>query len=110
MLIYHITERAAWKQAQTEGHYSPPSLTSEGFIHASTRDQVSDTANRYYRGLHGLALLVIDLDNVRPTVRFDTVFHDGDEMKFPHIYGPLNLDAVVDVLPFEPDETGAFRF
>ncbi len=29
-------------------------------------------------------------------------------MRFPHIYGPINLDAVIQVLDFEPDENGDF--
>lgn len=110
MQIYHIISQAAWQQAQEAGAYSAGSLAVEGFIHASTREQVVDTANRYYPGQPGLALLVIDTDRVQPEVRFDPVQLHGQETHFPHIYGPLNLDAVVAVLDFPPDARGIFQF
>jgi len=110
MLIYHILSRAAWQQAQADGQYSAASLASEGFIHASTREQVADTANRYYHGQPGLTLLVIDTERVQPEVRFDPVQLHGQQTHFPHIYGALNLDAVVGTLDFEPDPLGSFTF
>ncbi len=109
MRIYHITSRADWEKAQDSGKYIAESLNHEGFIHASTREQVVHTASRYYRGQHGLLLLVIDTDRVQPEVRFDPVQLEGKATEFPHIYGPFNLDAVVDVLPFEPEENGEFQ-
>ncbi len=108
MTIYHITTTTEWEAAQAAGQYTAPSLTSEGFIHTSTREQVAGTANRFYRGVTGLALLVIDLPRVTAAVRFDPVSIDGELTEFPHIYGPLNLDAVQGVLPFEPDADGSF--
>lgn len=110
MLIYHILSRAAWQQVQAAGQYSADSLSSEGFIHASTREQVADTANRYYHGQTGLALLVIETDRVQPEVRFDPVQLHGQQTTFPHIYGPLNINAVVEVLDFPPDAQGSFQF
>lgn len=108
MRIYHITARADWEKAQAAGQYTAESLGSEGFIHASTLEQVVHTAHRYYQGRHGLVLLVIDPERAKPEVRFDPVQLEGQETRFPHIYGPLNLDAVVDVLPFEPGADGEF--
>lgn len=110
MLIYHIISRAAWQQAQADGKYSAASLATEGFIHASTREQVVETANRYYPGQPGLALLVIDTSRVQPEVRFDPVMLHDQETHFPHIYGPLNLDAVVEVVDLAPDAQGFFHF
>ncbi len=104
MIIYHITPLIDWQRAQDEGSYRADSLESEGFIHCSKREQVEATAGRYYHGLHGLALLSIDADQVLPEIRFEELH--GEE--FPHIYGPLNLGAVVAVTPFEPDADGSF--
>lgn len=108
MIIYHITSRAAWEAAQAAGEYSPDSLKSEGFIHASTGEQVVDTANRFYHGQKGLVLLQIDTDRLISRVRFDPVVESGGENQFPHIYGALNPDAVINVIAFEPDERGNF--
>jgi uncharacterized protein (DUF952 family) len=104
-LIYHITSAQAWQAAQVSGAYRADSLDREGFIHASMRDQVMATANRYYRGLTDLVLLEIDEEVVKPEVRYE-IATVGET--FPHIYGPLNLDAVVRVVPFDPDSTYNF--
>ena len=108
MIIYHITRREDWDQAKAAGEYTVPSLENEGFIHASTLEQVVDTANRYYRGQTELVLLAIDTNQSKAEVRFDPVYLHGEEQKFPHIYGPLNINAVVDVLEFSPQPGGDF--
>ncbi len=110
MIIYHITSRQDWEDAQRAGQYQAPSLAHEGFIHASTGEQVGNTANRYYHGQAGLVLLVIDTEKVNAEVRFDPVMLNGVQTHFPHIYGPLNLDAVINVLDFAPDANGNFHF
>jgi uncharacterized protein (DUF952 family) len=104
-LIYHITTTQAWQAAQVSGAYRADSLDREGFIHASLPDQVRATANRYYHGLTDLVLLEIDETLVKPEIRFEKA---AIGETFPHIYGPLNLDAVIRVLPFDPDSTGNF--
>lgn len=110
MHIYHIIPRTVWEQALASGTYRPTSLDTEGFIHASTREQVLDTAARYYRGQPGLLLLVIESDKLQSELRFDPVTLNGAETRFPHIYGPLNLDAVEAVLDFPPNADGSFSF
>lgn len=104
-MIFHITEREAWKTAQTQGSYRAPSLASEGFIHFSKSDQVIDTANRFYKGQSGLVLLQIDPQRLEADLRYEAVLGHGT---FPHLYGPLNLEAVTTVWPFEPSASGEF--
>ncbi|MBX3063726.1 MAG: DUF952 domain-containing protein [Anaerolineae bacterium] len=106
-LIAHITTRDSWQQAQSQGNYTAESLTSEGFIHCSTLVQVAATANRYYAGQRGLLLLIIDPQLTLPELLYE---HSPsvDEF-FPHLYGPLNLDAVVRVVAFDPDAQGQFH-
>jgi len=106
-LIYHITTRTAWDAAKQTGRYSADSLSSEGFIHASTRTQVLTTAERYYAGQHGLVLLEIDAECIQPEVRYEV--STGGEL-FPHIYGALNTSAVLRALPFEPQPGGGFAW
>lgn len=104
-LILHITSKAAWEIAQKNGFYSAPSLETEGFIHCSTPAQVIATAERFYAGQRGLALLVIDPTRVQVEVKYEAGTDKPDEL-FPHIYGTLNLDAVTRVLDFASDSAG----
>jgi uncharacterized protein (DUF952 family) len=103
--ILHITQKTAWQSAQQAGEYSAPSLAAEGFIHCSTPAQVAAVAERFYAGQRGLVLLVLDSKRIRPEVRYEVGTDKPDEL-FPHIYGPINLDAVTRVLDFAPDPSG----
>ena len=109
--IYHVTAADDWQAAQTHGEYRlstrGKTLEEVGFIHASTAQQVSRVADAIYPGVHGLVLLVIDRQRVRAPIREEGL-QPGAE-RFPHIYGPLNLDAVIQVLPFEPGPDGRFN-
>jgi uncharacterized protein (DUF952 family) len=113
--IFHITTSSAWEEARAAGTYEPPSLAREGFIHFSAADQVVGVANRAFRGQRGLVLLCVASERLAGVVRHEHAEDAGEA--FPHLYGPLNLDAVVDVVPiaegsdgFElPDEARALR-
>jgi uncharacterized protein (DUF952 family) len=112
-LIYHIATAADWHRAQRDGEYTTSTigrtLAEEGFIHASSATQVPDVANRFYRGVtEDLVVLVIDPARLRSPVRYDPV--PGDAEPFPHIYGPLNVDAVLAARPFPPGPDGTFTF
>lgn len=114
--IYHITQRSAWKAAQRTGWYQTDSLTEEGFIHCSAKDQVAQVANAFYQGVPDLVVLFIDEELVEAEIRYEAPAHPlstnalSDEPLFPHIYGQLNLDAVNWVIPLEPDEKGRYSF
>ena len=102
----HITTRDEWEQAQATGEYSVDSLKNEGFIHCSTPQQVLGPANALYHGRHGLILLLIDPDRVGARIVYEDCYQSGQA--FPHIYGPLNADAVVQVVDFPPNDDGTF--
>lgn len=106
MQILHVTTRAAWETAVAAGAYRADSLDTEGFIHCSTPSQIIDVANALYRGHTNLVLLIIEQDLVDADVVYEDCYEMGEE--FPHIYGPLNVDAVVNVVAFPPNEDGTF--
>jgi uncharacterized protein (DUF952 family) len=83
-------------------------MAIEGFIHASDAEQVAGSADRFFRGRSGLVVLRIDTDRVDSPIRRESSPHSDEP--FPHIYGPINLDAVVGVVPIEPDGQGLFRW
>jgi uncharacterized protein (DUF952 family) len=110
--IYHIAAAADWERAVHDGQYAMSTrgltLAEQGFIHASTVGQVALVANAFYQGEPDLLLLVIDTDLVGPQIRYEHV--PGQARPYPHIYGPLNLDAVVETRPFAPAPDGHFSF
>lgn len=114
-MILHITRRADWADAQAQGFYVTPSLESEGFIHCSTAGQVVRVANSVFPGQEDLILLQIDRDKLTAPIKFEAPVHipgtapkttDGE--LFPHIYGKINLDAVIGIIDFPPNADGTF--
>jgi uncharacterized protein (DUF952 family) len=111
-MIFHITARDQWEESEASGSYKAESLQTEGFVHCSTRDQVVPVANDYYRGQAGLVLLCIDPDQLTSPLHYEAPSgsHAGFESAlFPHIYGPINREAVTAVVDFPPQHDGTFR-
>jgi len=104
-MILHITAYTAWEAAKADGEYRIESLESEGFIHCSQPEQVVETAARYYRGQTGLVLLLIDPERIKVEYKVEQA---KNGQFYPHIYGPLNIDAVIGVKPFPPLPDGSF--
>ncbi len=118
-MIYHITPFADWTAAQRAGLYRAPSLDQEGFIHCSTAAQVVPVANRYYRGAADLCLLTIAEDRLSAPLKWEPPAPPSSTQRppadaaaelYPHLYGPLNLDAVVAVTPLQPTPSGDYTF
>jgi uncharacterized protein (DUF952 family) len=97
-VLLHLTTREEWAAAQSAGVYEPPSLAKEGYVHLSAPNQVLETAERHFPGVRGLVLLTIAAERLRAPLRYETVPERGE--MFPHLYGPLNLDAVIAVVDF----------
>ena len=96
-VIYHVTTAADWKAAQQKGYYDHPSLIAEGFIHCSQDHQVAGVLERYFAGKTDLVKLTIETDKLTSKFVFDWSPSTADT--FPHVYGTINIDAVVDVIP-----------
>ncbi len=99
-VILHIARGADWARARESGVYAPESLAKEGFVHASFPEQVLAVANALFRGEPDLVLLVID------PKRLDAPLFV--ESGYPHIYGPVKVDAVVTAFDFPPGPDGRF--
>ncbi len=113
-MILHLLSRESWAEAQAHGQLVAPSIATEGFAHCSTEHQMVDVANKYYPGAHNMVLLNIDPAKLTSQMKFEPPAHiDGSpalphEPLFPHIYGPINLDAVTEVIDIPCDNNGAF--
>ena len=110
-IILHITERRSWQSAQVAGAYRAASLDTEGFIHCSTAEQVVRVANSFYKGQTDLVLLCIEAERLQATLKWEQPIPSNDPHSselFPHIYGAINLEAVVRVVEFPPNTNGTF--
>ncbi len=105
--IIHIAYREDWNRAMVDGVYRVDSLDSQGFIHMSEESQVSRVANSVFRGEEDLLLLYVDYEKVKDRVRWEGKGDHGED--FPHLYGPLPLEAIVRIEEFKPDKDGKFR-
>jgi uncharacterized protein (DUF952 family) len=95
-VIYHVTDAADWNSAKEKEIYESPSLKTEGFIHCSEENQVAGVLERFFNGKKDLVKLVIDTDKL--TSRYVQEWSPSMKDTFPHIYGPINLDAVTEVI------------
>lgn len=94
-LIYHVTTNKEWNDAVKNGFYTAPSLQSEGFIHCSEEEQVKGVLERYFSGKTDLVKLTIDTEKLNSILQYDVA--PSIQETFPHVYGPINLDAVIEV-------------
>jgi len=92
-MIYHITDIPTWSKQKTPTNFGRAG--NKGFIHASTYWQLENTRKKFFKGKSQLLLLTIDPLKVKPEIRFEDL--SGEGQVFPHIYGDLNLGAVIKV-------------
>jgi uncharacterized protein (DUF952 family) len=99
-MLYHLVSQRYFQGQPADEPYAPASLFEEGFIHLSaTPEQVAWVANRFYADVLDLVVLQIDETRLHAPVQWDQT-PDG---RFPHLYGPLNRDAIVDIVPVKHD-------
>jgi uncharacterized protein (DUF952 family) len=107
-VILHIALRDEWEGAVAAGTaYVPGRYTRDGFVHCSSPAQVLGPADALFRSRSDLVLLVIDPARLGARVIEEPGDPDSTET-FPHVYGPINLDAVARVIAFAPGPDGRF--
>jgi uncharacterized protein (DUF952 family) len=104
-LILHITTAPEWETARANGEYRAPSLETEGFIHCSLPTQVTHVADWFYRDVPDLRLLCVDPSRLTSELRWEPSA-DAFAGDFPHVYGPIDVDAVVAAVPWERGDDG----
>ena len=108
-VLVHLCPTDDWSAAKIRGELQPESLTSVGFVHLSTPEQVHLPANRLYSGREDLLLLHIDPARLDSPIRWELgVATDPESMVFPHLYGPLPVGAVINVTSYLPNADGMF--
>ncbi len=104
--IWHLALRREWDEAVATGRYEWSTLgtplAQQGFVHASTREQVDGVARAFYAAVtEPMVLLELDtaaLEAAGSPVRWEDV--PGAGGPFPHVYGPVPVHAVVAVTPY----------
>jgi glutathione S-transferase len=95
--VYHLVLPSNWSIG-SDRDYAAASLAGEGFIHCSFADQVEASANRFYADAAEILVLRIDPARLRSPMKVEA---SGSGALFPHIYGPINRDAVTQVIALE---------
>ncbi|MDP4198540.1 MAG: DUF952 domain-containing protein [Bacteroidota bacterium] len=105
--IYHFITKSDLDQHLDAKVFRVPSLAGQGFIHCSKIDQVLDVANYIAPYSEEMLLLEIDEAKVLPEIRYENL--EGGERLFPHIYGPLNRDAILAIHPLDWDGEDGYQ-
>ncbi|KRA00069.1 dihydroorotate dehydrogenase [Mesorhizobium sp. Root157] len=107
-LIYKIVPKALWREAEAAGSFTgAPVDVADGFIHFSTAGQVRETAAKHFAGKDDLLIAAIDGSRLGAALRYEP--SRGGAL-FPHLYGPLPLEAVAWVRPLPLGADGAHAF
>jgi uncharacterized protein (DUF952 family) len=107
-MIFKICPKSLWEEALAAGvFYGAPVDLADGYIHFSTAGQVAETARRHFAGQDDLVLVTVEATGLGPALRWEES-RGGD--LFPHLYGPLPINAVkrTDALPLGPDGAHVF--
>jgi glutathione S-transferase len=97
--LFHVVLPEDWEAAQRAGNYpwSTRGMTRDevGFVHLSYEHQWHGVLKRFYADRPDAFALVLDSERLGAEVREEPA-EEGGEL-FPHLYGPLPLDAVVAI-------------
>jgi uncharacterized protein (DUF952 family) len=93
-MIYHITTKSTFEEQINSEEISHPSLQLEGFIHCSFDHQIEPVLERYFQGVIDILILKIDSTKLKNELIIEA--STNDEL-YPHVYGTINRDAIVDV-------------
>ena len=104
-LIYVLVTVADYEAAVAAGYHRPDDVDTSGFIHACPAEQLTRVANKYYADKRDVRLLYVDPRRVKAEIRWEPATGG----LYPHIYGPLNLDAVVRIRRVQAGSDGRIR-
>lgn len=103
--IYLLSSQDEYQQALQSGQLLRDSITTEGFIHACPKNQLNRVANKFYKNTHKPLLLTVEKEKISSTVKYEP----AKGGLYPHIYGPLNINAVIKAEPISTNANGEFE-
>lgn len=108
MRIYHLADGDTWAAARTIGLYRGRDADrADGFLHFSNARQIVESAAKHKAGVEGLVLLSVDAGSLGDALKWE---RSRGGALFPHLYGDLPVDAVIDAVPLPLDEAGQHIF
>ncbi len=102
MVILHCLKQATWESYQDKKEYGKELVTRDGLIHCSSVENFWRVAPNFNHIKEPLVLLCIDTTKVNAEIRWEDFDNCG--RTYPHIYGVLNIDAIIEIVPFLKDE------
>ena len=106
MIIFHMLPAAVWQAQPADDPYRADTLVTEGFIHCTGEpERLVMVGNAFYRQIPGpFLILCVETERLTATVRWEA----ADGHRFPHVYGPIDRAAIVDVIAFPRNPNGDF--
>lgn len=99
MKIYHVTDQTTWQKAINKGKYEGDTYTQEGFIHCCLPNQLDFVISTWFAERADVIILEIETEYLIAELKMENL--EGGEPLFPHVYGIINLDAIVAQYPIE---------
>ena len=100
-MIYHILAASEWAESSRKPLYAPAAFDTDGYIHCCESEQLKHVVDHFFRDQKDLTILCIDAAKLAAPVKYEDLNNEG--MRFPHIYGKLNTDAVAKAVRFDPN-------
>jgi len=93
-MIFHITTLGWWNSLRRLIHYESPEQNEDGFIKCCTSGQLMSVIEEHFTDQKDLIILHIDPDLLKSELRYERYSEEGP---FPHIYGKLNRNSIIDI-------------
>jgi uncharacterized protein (DUF952 family) len=104
--IFYIATKEEASIILEQTQYENSTLSSDGFIHFCSYGQIVNVVDTFFVGVTDLKLLIIDINSLHSQLRFEAPagtisVDDSTPQLFPHLYGALNIDAIVNIVDFK---------
>lgn len=112
-IVTHIANISDWDDYRFKDYYKPKYYKQYGFIHCSTLSQTEDSLNKYFKETDSVIILIINTKKLKSKLKFEQPSSSNDNRineLFPHIYGSINKDSIIEVIKIKKNSKGNFIF
>jgi uncharacterized protein (DUF952 family) len=105
-IAYKVLTADQMRALEADAFEGAPIDLADGYIHLSTRDQLTETVDRHFADQSDLWVAAIDLAALGDSVRWE---ESRGGALFPHIYGAMPLDVVIAYGELEREHDGTVK-